>query len=236
MAASAELALKLGQRRSPEPVLVTVRAQAAAKSGLTFTGYGEDLYLAPALSRPASRAQGRLGRAWTPPRADRPAQGLLGDGQAEGPAELGPLEPHRAARLLRDWHASSAGPEPDLKALYMATLTLTRMAEGGLFDQLGGGFCRYSVDAYWMIPHFEKMLYDNALLARVYVEAYQVAKQSEYRRVACEVLDYVLRDMTGPSGGFYSATDADCVLAVMVDGKVIPRKLPTIEPAGQTQD
>ena len=72
------------------------------------------------------------------------------------------------ARLLRDWHASAGDAAPDLQALYMATLTLTRMAEGGLFDQLGGGFYRYSVDERWEIPHFEKMLYDNAqLLAAV---------------------------------------------------------------------
>ena len=77
-----------------------------------------------------------------------------------------PKFPHAGGieRLLRDWHASAADPAPDLKALYMATLTLTRMAEGGLYDQLAGGFCRYSVDPYWMIPHFEKMLYDNGLL------------------------------------------------------------------------
>lgn len=97
----------------------------------------------------------------------------------------------------------------DAHTLAMVTKTLDMMAAGGIYDHIGGGFARYSTDARWLVPHFEKMLYDNALLARVYVEAYQVTKNPAYRRVACEVLDYVLRDMAGPTGGFYSATDAD---------------------------
>ena len=88
-------------------------------------------------------------------------------------------------------------------------LTLRQMANGGIYDQLGGGFHRYSVDEYWLVPHFEKMLYDNALLARVYVEAYQATGDAFYRRIAEETLDYVARDMTAPEGGFYSAEDAD---------------------------
>ena len=97
----------------------------------------------------------------------------------------------------------------DTQALAMVTKTLDMMAAGGIYDHIGGGFARYSTDARWLVPHFEKMLYDNALLARVYVEAYQVTKNPLYRQVATETLDYVLREMTGPAGGFYSATDAD---------------------------
>ncbi len=97
----------------------------------------------------------------------------------------------------------------DAQTLAMVTKTLDMMAAGGIYDHIGGGFARYSTDERWLVPHFEKMLYDNALLARVYVEAYQVTKKALYRQVATEVLDYVLREMTGPEGGFYSATDAD---------------------------
>jgi hypothetical protein len=97
----------------------------------------------------------------------------------------------------------------DAQTLTMVTKTLDMMAAGGIYDHIGGGFARYSTDARWLVPHFEKMLYDNALLARVYVEAYQVTKKPLYRKVACEVLEYVIREMTGPDGGFYSATDAD---------------------------
>src|ERR671912_469232 len=87
--------------------------------------------------------------------------------------------------------------------------TCRQMANGGIYDQLGGGFARYSVDEYWLVPHFEKMLYDNALLARLYLEAYQVSGDDFFRRIAEETLDYVARDMTDPEGGFYSAEDAD---------------------------
>jgi len=97
----------------------------------------------------------------------------------------------------------------DPLALQMVETTLTAMARGGIYDQLGGGFARYSVDPYWQVPHFEKMLYDNALLARSYVEAYQVTGNPEHARIARETLDYVLRDMTHAEGGFYSAEDAD---------------------------
>jgi hypothetical protein len=91
----------------------------------------------------------------------------------------------------------------------MARLTLDRMAAGGIYDHLGGGFARYSVDERWLVPHFEKMLYDNALLARAYTDAYLVTHDENYARVVRETLDYVLRDMTDPAGGFYSTEDAD---------------------------
>ncbi|MCZ6917986.1 MAG: DUF255 domain-containing protein [Gemmatimonadetes bacterium] len=97
----------------------------------------------------------------------------------------------------------------DEHALLMARKTLDAMARGGMYDQIGGGFSRYSTDRQWLVPHFEKMLYDNALLAVVYIEAYQVTGDWFYRRIATEILDYVIREMTAPEGGFYSATDAD---------------------------
>ena len=95
------------------------------------------------------------------------------------------------------------------RALEMVDLTLEKMARGGIYDQIAGGFARYSTDAYWLVPHFEKMLYDNALLARLYLHAHQATGRGMYRRIAEETLDYILREMTGPEGGFYSATDAD---------------------------
>ncbi|MEZ4272257.1 MAG: thioredoxin domain-containing protein [Myxococcota bacterium] len=97
----------------------------------------------------------------------------------------------------------------DKKNLHMVTKTLDVMAAGGIYDHIGGGFARYSTDSRWLVPHFEKMLYDNALLAKLYFEAYQVTQNPDYFRVGREILDYVKRDMTAPEGGFYSATDAD---------------------------
>ncbi len=94
-------------------------------------------------------------------------------------------------------------------ALTMVTKTLHAMAEGGIFDQLGGGFHRYSTDRHWLVPHFEKMLYDNALLSRVYLEAYQVTGDPTFARIGKETLNWALREMTDPDGGFYSAIDAD---------------------------
>jgi uncharacterized protein len=95
------------------------------------------------------------------------------------------------------------------KALEMALYTLRKMAQGGIYDHLGGGFARYSVDAEWRVPHFEKMLYDNAQLLSTYAEAWQITKDDFYRNVALDITRYILRDMTHPEGGFYSAEDAD---------------------------
>jgi uncharacterized protein YyaL (SSP411 family) len=97
----------------------------------------------------------------------------------------------------------------DEEALRQAETTLLKMAHGGMYDQLGGGFHRYSVDERWLVPHFEKMLYDNGQLARSYLHAYQLTGNEEYRRIVQETLDYVKREMTSPEGGFYSAQDAD---------------------------
>lgn len=97
----------------------------------------------------------------------------------------------------------------DQNALEIVSHTCRKMAEGGIYDQLGGGFARYSTDARWLVPHFEKMLYDNALLSRHYLHYYQVTRDELARRVIEETLDYVVREMTGPVGGFYSTQDAD---------------------------
>jgi len=111
--------------------------------------------------------------------------------------------------LLRRWRASQSEPEPDAQALYMATLTLRRMAQGGIYDQLGGGFCRYAVDEYWMIPHFEKMLYDNGALLAAYAMAALAGRDALYARVVQETAGWMLREMQSPEGGCYSSLDAD---------------------------
>ena len=97
----------------------------------------------------------------------------------------------------------------DSRAIFLVEKTLDMMHRGGIYDHLGGGFSRYSVDEEWLVPHFEKMLYDNAILAQSYLEAWQLTKKPLYRRVCEEILDYILREMTDPEGGFYSAEDAD---------------------------
>jgi uncharacterized protein YyaL (SSP411 family) len=106
--------------------------------------------------------------------------------------------------FLHTYHRTGAS-----EGLEMVEHTARKMAAGGMYDQLGGGFHRYSVDAKWLVPHFEKMLYDNALLSRMYLHTYQVTKNLEARRVAEETLDYVVREMTDARGGFYSSQDAD---------------------------
>jgi uncharacterized protein YyaL (SSP411 family) len=106
--------------------------------------------------------------------------------------------------LLRHYHRTK-----DAGALKAVELTLNNMARGGMYDQLGGGFHRYSVDEKWLVPHFEKMLYDNALLSRVYTDAFLATGNEFYKSVAVETLDYVAREMTDSQGGFYSTQDAD---------------------------
>jgi uncharacterized protein YyaL (SSP411 family) len=112
--------------------------------------------------------------------------------------------PHNLLFLLRYWRRTG-----NSQALRMVEQTLQAMRQGGVFDQIGFGFHRYSTDAEWLLPHFEKMLYDQALLTMAYTEAYQATGNATYRRTAEQILTYVLRDMRGPSGGFFSAEDAD---------------------------
>lgn len=97
----------------------------------------------------------------------------------------------------------------DKDALHVVTYSLKQMARGGIYDQIGGGFHRYSVDAHWLVPHFEKMLYDNAQLSRLYLHTWQVTGDDFFRHTAEDIYDYILREMTAPEGGFYSTTDAD---------------------------
>ncbi len=108
-------------------------------------------------------------------------------------------------RFLLRYHRRTGNAEP----LAMVTLTLEKMAQGGIYDHIGGGFHRYSTDDRWLVPHFEKMLYDNALLTLDYLEAFQATGREDFARVAREILRYVERDMTSNEGAFYSATDAD---------------------------
>ncbi|MGB2956458.1 MAG: thioredoxin domain-containing protein [Anaerolineales bacterium] len=111
---------------------------------------------------------------------------------------------HNLTFLLRYWHQTGEN-----HALEMAEMTLKKMRLGGIFDQVGFGFHRYSTDPFWLLPHFEKMLYDQAMLVMAYVEVFQATTKEEYAQTAREILTYVLRDMTSPEGGFYSAEDAD---------------------------
>jgi uncharacterized protein YyaL (SSP411 family) len=112
--------------------------------------------------------------------------------------------PHNMLFLLRYWHKTG-----DAKALTMVEKTLKSMVKGGIFDHIGFGFHRYSTDEKWLVPHFEKMLYDNALLAYVFTEAYEATKKALYKDIVGKIFTYILRDMTSPEGGFYSAEDAD---------------------------
>ena len=120
------------------------------------------------------------------------------DGQRKFPSSL-------SVRMLLRYHRRAG----DVESLAMATRTLEAMAAGGIHDQVGGGFHRYSTDPEWRVPHFEQMLYDNALLVPAYLDAYQVTGREDFAEVARGILRYVERDMTAPDGAFYSATDAD---------------------------
>ncbi|MGE3270812.1 MAG: thioredoxin domain-containing protein [Chloroflexota bacterium] len=150
------------------------------------------------------------------------------------PQQTGPLSPELLDQAMQatlgviDWTEGGLGGAPKFpqpmtmelllrshartgseRALAAVELSLDKMAAGGIYDHLGGGFHRYAVDAIWLVPHFEKMLYDNAQLARVYLQAFQVTGNPRYRQVVEETLDYVRREMTHPDGGFYSTQDAD---------------------------
>lgn len=117
--------------------------------------------------------------------------------------------PTHLERLLRHWQRIGATGSRDAEALEMVTETLRRMARGGLYDQLGGGFCRYSVDERWEIPHFEKMLYDNGPLLALYAEAWRITGEPLFERVVAETVAWLVREMRAPDGAFYATLDAD---------------------------
>jgi uncharacterized protein YyaL (SSP411 family) len=131
--------------------------------------------------------------------------------RSDGGFGQSPKFPHPTSleRLLRHWHASRKNNQPDRRALHMVTFTLEKMAHGGMFDQLGGGFCRYSVDDQWMIPHFEKMLYDNGPLLALYAQAWAATGDALCERTCRATADWVMREMQAPQGGYYSSLDAD---------------------------
>ncbi len=179
-----------------------------------------------------------VAESWRDRRAEieKSADGLLGElrrldlvSQAEGAIDAG-IPARAAADLLRRLDPEHGGfgrapkfppsmtlsfllrchaNEKEPALLHAVELTLEKMARGGMYDQLGGGFHRYSVDEKWLVPHFEKMLYDNALLSRVYLDAWLATGKPFYREIAVETLEYVRREMTDPGGGFYSSQDAD---------------------------
>lgn len=117
--------------------------------------------------------------------------------------------PTNIERLLRHWRHSKKIKSEDKRALHPAIYTLQKMASGGIFDHVSGGFCRYSVDEYWMIPHFEKMLYDNGPLLTLYSQAYQATQEILFKDTALATADWVMRDMQSGEGGYYSSLDAD---------------------------
>ena len=151
---------------------------------------------------------------------------IVGGGAPPGPAVLAAARDQLLARHDREWGGFGGAPKfpqtmaielllrhhrrhGDPEALAAAVRSLDLMAAGGIHDHLGGGFARYSVDRQWLVPHFEKMLYDQALLGRVYLHAWQLTGEPRHRRVLADLVGYVLRDLRHPGGGFYAAEDAD---------------------------
>jgi len=122
-----------------------------------------------------------------------------------------------ALNFLTRFHARNPDTDSGQHALEMVLLTLQKMAAGGIHDHIGGGFHRYSVDGHWHVPHFEKMLYDQAQLASAYLDAFQITGDADFAATARDILDYVRRDMTSSEGGFYSAEDADSPVAAVYD-------------------
>ena len=168
------------------------------------------------IDRATQQITSQMGRAGQPAKGDAPlTEDLLHEAYSSlassfdyqngglGAAPKFP-QPMTLELLLRYHHQGHSE-----RALEMVNLTLESMAHGGIYDQIGGGFHRYATDAIWLVPHFEKMLYDNAQLATLYLHAYLVSGNPLYRRITQETLDYILREMTSPEGGFYSAQDAD---------------------------
>ncbi|HZZ83081.1 MAG TPA: thioredoxin domain-containing protein [Anaeromyxobacteraceae bacterium] len=171
---------RIGRARESLTAVVREALQAAPPPALALPGPG-------VIERAVSLCQG----------AFDPVNGGL-RGAPKFPSSL-------PVRLLLRHHARTGDPD----SLRMAELTLTGLASGGIYDQLGGGFHRYSTDSRWLVPHFEKMLYDNALLAVAYAEGHQATQSQLFARVARETCDYLVRELRLPSGGFASATDAD---------------------------
>ncbi|HXV63090.1 MAG TPA: thioredoxin domain-containing protein [Vicinamibacteria bacterium] len=170
----------------------------------------------PRVVESATRLTERLqGLAATPETREILSRRLIGDAARDLASRFDPrhggfspapkFPPAGSLSLLMRHHVAS----PDRDTLFMVTLTLDKMAAGGMYDHLGGGFHRYATDSRWLVPHFEKMLYDNALLARAYLEAYQLTGNEDYAHVARECLDWILREMQGAEGGYYSSQDAD---------------------------
>lgn len=184
--------------------VLTAVADAWQNKREEITRQGEQLteYLQQACRGPAA-AEGDLDPRWI----DAADAWLIRNHDATyGGFGGAPKFPH-AIDLWLQIELEALRPKATRKASIL--LTLDKMARGGIYDHLGGGFARYSVDEKWLVPHFEKMLYDNALLACVYADAYRLWRQPEHMQVVQETLDYILRDMTGELGGFYSTEDAD---------------------------
>jgi uncharacterized protein YyaL (SSP411 family) len=187
------IAAEVADLWSRDPGRVGTAASALTQAVRTALGAGEPVPAGAAL--PGAAAIEKAVAGWA--RAFDERHGGL-RGAPKFPSSL-------PVRVLLRHHRRTRDP----RSLQMAVLTLERMAAGGMHDQLGGGFHRYSTDERWLAPHFEKMLYDNALLAVAYAEAWQATKRPDFARVVRTTLDYLLRDMAAPGGGFFSATDAD---------------------------
>ncbi len=186
------------------PRVLTHLAEAYRTRRADIESAGRELL---AVIRNAGAPPARVANALGPRLIDRARRAVAGHFDAEHGGTAGaPKFPQPGVWefMLRAWKRSG-----DTAALDMVRSTLTRMARGGIYDRLGGGFHRYSVDEQWLVPHFEKMLYDNGQLASLYLHGWLAAGDAEYRRVVEETLDYITREMTDPSGGFYSAQDAD---------------------------
>ena len=172
------------------------------------------------LREQAESLRGFLSQVEPPPGDDLPAKAVFSQARQAMEQEFDgryggfgrePKFPHPmlCQRLLRHWRATARESNPDVQSLYMVSHTLGQMARGGLYDQLGGGFFRYSIDPYWAIPHFEKMLYDNAQLLSLYAQAWQASADPNYKEIASATADWAIREMQSPDGGFYATLDAD---------------------------
>ncbi len=191
-----------GHGRPGFPTLLTRIAELWREQGENLREQAGQLteYLKHGVERPPA---GNIGEAEIRAAAAELAASFDGTYGGFGPAPKFP--PSTALSLLLRWHRRTGEAE----ALRMVKKTLEAMAQGGIYDHIGGGFARYSTDERWLVPHFEKMLYDNALLTKAYLEGFQATGDPFFARIARETLDYILREMTGPEGGFFSATDAD---------------------------